>query len=316
MASSLVCHAGEWQGPYCLEAPCDSAPQGIAHARGLSRCAGTPSRKACRYDCEPGYFAVGFPECIRGAWELPDFARCDEAPCTEEPDVAHAADLSTCANRRSGEVCPLQCEPGFESTGELRCLRGSWLLAECAAHCDAPPIGISHAEDLSHCAGTPLGGSCSLVCSLGFRPSGQLRCTEGGRWEGALCYSVAAELNEAVVARIGLSGLEASVAMSWSSPSAASRGHSRSCCVWRRIWSRWGSWNKRLAGPSTTCASGSSAQAAPIVQVSCVDSGRSSEVPRSSHGACVTAFVLRVARGCSAPRLGVGRCVPRGSRCR
>jgi len=208
LASSLTCRLGRWEGPDCLEAACDSPPPGIRHARSLSHCAGTRSRHSCHIECSPGYYAMGFPECVRGAWSIPDFARCEEAPCLEAPRIPNALpDLADCANRKSGETCPLVCESGYVPTGDVFCLRGDWLDAACVEHCREPPLGVSDATDISHCAGTPVGGSCELVCGLGYRPSGPLHCREGPRWDSAFCYDVAAALPKAAVMRARIAGL-------------------------------------------------------------------------------------------------------------
>lgn len=187
LASSLECDAGEWRGPGCDEAPCDSAPPGVANAEGLADCAGTPSRAVCGLRCAPGFYAVGNPECVQGDWRSMQLARCEEAPCTTYPEVQNALDLSACINRESGEECPLACHPGFQPTGPLRCHRGLWLPAACVARCMVLP-DIDGAADLSHCAGTRAGAYCRLVCRLGLRASGELRCLETGGWEVAFCY--------------------------------------------------------------------------------------------------------------------------------
>lgn len=207
LASSIECRAGEWQGPSCLEAPCDSVPPGIKHAEDLSHCAGTASRKTCTIQCATGYYAAGFPQCVKGAWRGLRVARCEEAPCTDYPSVLNSADLNHCINRPSRSECPLACARGYYPTGTLLCLRGVWLLAQCIAHCDSAPTGINNAVDLSHCAGRRVGSYCELVCSLGFRASGDLHCGEGGQWELAFCYEVAHALTHAAEAQAQVDGL-------------------------------------------------------------------------------------------------------------
>lgn len=209
-ASSLVCHEGKWHGPTCKEVPCDSAPPGVAHARGLDRCAGTPSRQECHIECEYGFIPLGYPQCVKGIWLSMDLAQCEEAPCTDFPNVSHAQDLAHCVNRRSGKACHFECEGGYEPTGELLCFRGSWLPVHCVARCYAPPLFVLHAGDLAHCAGTRAGDFCPLACAPGFRPSGDLRCLDAGHWEeSAYCYD-AESLGKAVSQRFELSGLHVS----------------------------------------------------------------------------------------------------------
>eukprot|EP00747_Dinoflagellata_sp_TGD_P006770 gnl/TRDRNA2_/TRDRNA2_116419_c2_seq1.p1 gnl/TRDRNA2_/TRDRNA2_116419_c2~~gnl/TRDRNA2_/TRDRNA2_116419_c2_seq1.p1 ORF type:complete len:627 (-),score=71.44 gnl/TRDRNA2_/TRDRNA2_116419_c2_seq1:139-1998(-) len=207
--SSLLCRGGDWSGAHCMEAPCDSPPARIRHAHPESvlTCAGVPSRQTCRFQCYPGYYAVAFPECIRGVWILPRNVRCEEAPCTDLPDVKHGLGLAQCVDRQSGDYCPLQCEEGYEPSGDLYCKRGVWAPATCLARCSEPPVAISDAGDLSHCAGTPVGSYCSLVCHLGFRASSDLYCHEGKQWDNAFCFDVAEALDESVDRRILLSGL-------------------------------------------------------------------------------------------------------------
>jgi len=150
-ASSLTCRGGLWHGPRCEEAPCDSVPPGVLHARGLDRCVGTPSRQVCRMECDVGYSPVSFPHCVKGVWISMDLAQCEEAPCRDRPDISHAQDVAHCKDRRSGQVCQFQCEGGYEPTGELRCFRGVWLPVNCVARCNAVPLFIQHASDVATC---------------------------------------------------------------------------------------------------------------------------------------------------------------------
>lgn len=207
VGSSIECRAGTWRGPGCLEAPCDSVPPGILNAVDLAHCAGTASRKTCQIKCATGYYAIGFPECVQGVWRSLNVARCEEAPCTEYPMVPHALDSNGCVNRASGSECPLACEEGYFPSGTLRCFRSVWLTAQCIAHCAHTPSGISKAEDLSHCAGTRVGAYCPLICSLGFRPSGELHCGEGSLWVLAFCYDAAEALDHAATIRAEVTGL-------------------------------------------------------------------------------------------------------------
>eukprot|EP00434_Breviolum_minutum_P039440 symbB.v1.2.035026.t1/scaffold4633.1/size37115/1 len=80
-----------------------------------------------------------------------ELAKCEEAPCLDVPKVLHSKDTSACANRQSGDLCPVECEDGFQLLTELRCFRGVWLPTECAAFCAAPTEAIGGAINLKHC---------------------------------------------------------------------------------------------------------------------------------------------------------------------
>eukprot|EP00439_Symbiodinium_sp_Y106_P075225 s526_g14.t2 len=81
---------------------------------------------SCRcFDCAGGFVAAGYPECIKGEWSSLDLAKCEEAPCSDIPKVRHAKDTRACAGRKSGEICPLECLPGYQLISELRCERGA-----------------------------------------------------------------------------------------------------------------------------------------------------------------------------------------------
>merc|ERR1711959_402486 len=112
-ASRLTCVNGRWEGARCVEAPCESMPPGLQHTINAKQCVGTLSRQSCKIQCAVGYFVTGHPLCVRGAWMIPSYARCRQAPCTDYPDVPNARDTSSCINTLSGETCNLQCKDGF-----------------------------------------------------------------------------------------------------------------------------------------------------------------------------------------------------------
>ncbi|CAE8726752.1 unnamed protein product [Polarella glacialis] len=62
------------------------------------------------------FYALGFPECIKGVWSSLELARCEEAPCMDIPEVPHALDIAACVNTPSGEGCPIQCEATTTTT--------------------------------------------------------------------------------------------------------------------------------------------------------------------------------------------------------
>lgn len=127
----LTCHGGSWFGPSCVEDPCDSPPPSNSRGRKLNMCIGTPSRRSCRVNCEPGFVAVAYPVCVRGEWHMPQPELCQEAPCLEAPVVLHALDTSSCTGRASGTICLVQCEHGYRLEGVVRCEKGSWDFAAC-----------------------------------------------------------------------------------------------------------------------------------------------------------------------------------------
>ncbi|CAK8991375.1 unnamed protein product [Durusdinium trenchii] len=156
----------------------------------------------------PRHKAAGFPECIKGDWTSLDLAVCEEAPCMGVPKVAHAKDTTACANRQSGQICPIECQEGFQLLTELRCYKGVWLPTECVAFCSAPTEAIGGAISLKHCAGTPVGKTCAVVCQPGLHPAGRIECLPGGRWSESSCFDPAEELLHEVLLRVEAEGLE------------------------------------------------------------------------------------------------------------
>eukprot|EP00927_Polykrikos_kofoidii_P048114 TRINITY_DN42340_c0_g2_i1.p1 TRINITY_DN42340_c0_g2~~TRINITY_DN42340_c0_g2_i1.p1 ORF type:complete len:1134 (-),score=109.82 TRINITY_DN42340_c0_g2_i1:54-3020(-) len=192
-ATRLVCDAGRWVGARCLESPCDSVPPGLQHAVNAWSCVGTPSGSSCKLLCEVGYQSSADMKCVRGSWDISSDAHCKEIPCLQLPNVPHSRGGEICINTESGAKCPLECEEDYFPSGLLQCQRGIWLPMACLTQCRYPSAGISGGgwDDLSHCAGTPEGGHCKLMCLPGFRPTGELRCLSDGSWEIVDCYDVA-----------------------------------------------------------------------------------------------------------------------------
>eukprot|EP00913_Durusdinium_trenchii_P029011 g27201.t2 len=124
------------------------------------------------------------------------------------PKVAHAKDTTACANRQSGQICPIECQEGFQLLTELRCYKGVWLPTECVAFCSVPTEAIGGAISLKHCAGTPVGKTCAVVCQPGLHPAGRIECLPGGRWSESSCFDPAEELLHEVLLRVEAEGLE------------------------------------------------------------------------------------------------------------
>ncbi len=69
----------------------------------------------------------------------------EDAPCQASPPIAHAADLSACADTPSSDTCSLECSPGWQaSQADIACEYGVW---DPAATCS--PIVLEVSENMS-----------------------------------------------------------------------------------------------------------------------------------------------------------------------
>ncbi|CAM4604050.1 unnamed protein product [Caretta caretta] len=126
----IRCTAGGWDPmPKCLKMPCRDAPD-VPHAQaeGSIKTNYEPG-ETVRYQCHPGFIAVGSQEvtCKRGQWtHLPE---CQDATCGDQPAVASAEIIDQRYRRYwPAERVQYQCHEGFESHGpnDVTCINREW----------------------------------------------------------------------------------------------------------------------------------------------------------------------------------------------
>ncbi|XP_077681476.1 complement factor H-related protein 1-like [Eretmochelys imbricata] len=141
------CDNGNWtKAPLCLEMPCRDAPD-VPHAQaeGSIKTNYEPG-ETVRYQCHPGFIAVGSQEvtCKRGQWtHLPE---CQGATCGDQPAVANAEIIDQRYRRYwPAERVQYQCHEGFESHGpnDVTCINREWsqppTCEEAGGKCGPPP---------------------------------------------------------------------------------------------------------------------------------------------------------------------------------
>jgi len=201
---ALRCVAGAWVGASCQPAACPSPPA-IRHAdtSTVSQCIGLQSGQRCtKIACDQGHELAEAPLCSNGAFQG---GVCREASCNEAPTVENGSkEQPQCAGRQSGAACPLRCQMGYQPSGDHICWRGIWHAATCNAGCGPVLAGVTGALDVSHCTGVQWGGMCPLVCDMGYRRTGDLKCSDKGFWEASPCVAFGIGKASAVVGTVRL----------------------------------------------------------------------------------------------------------------
>ncbi|CAJ1377791.1 unnamed protein product [Effrenium voratum] len=155
-------------------------PPVVEYAKDLTTCAFTLSGHVCPLVCEAGFVHSGSLACQDGAWLLP---HCEEMLCDSPPNVENSEDLSHCQNSATGSICILECQPGYERTGDLECSKGFWVGAKCLPKTckHLPPLLHADHRALRQCRGIESGSECLLQCEAGYLPTGEgkLRCNLG-----------------------------------------------------------------------------------------------------------------------------------------
>ncbi|XP_067391171.1 complement factor H-like [Emydura macquarii macquarii] len=128
--SEVTCNMEKWtSSPACIEMPCRDAPN-VPHAwaEGSIKANYEPG-ETVRYQCHPGFIAVGSQDvtCRRGQWtQLP---KCQDATCGDPPAIPNA-DIIDLRDRRywPAERVQYQCREGFESRGlnDVTCINREW----------------------------------------------------------------------------------------------------------------------------------------------------------------------------------------------
>ncbi|XP_039339488.1 complement factor H-like isoform X2 [Mauremys reevesii] len=154
-ASEITCNMEKWTSPpACIEMPCREAPNvPHAHAEGSIKTNYEPG-ETVRYQCHPGFIAVGPQEvtCKRGQWtQLPE---CQDATCGDPPAVANA-EIIDHRDRRywPAERVQYQCHEGFESHGpnDVTCINKEWSQPPtCEDMMCGPPPAVTNAQILGY----------------------------------------------------------------------------------------------------------------------------------------------------------------------
>ena len=190
------CYNGTFlDGPLCAELPC-SEIDGVEFMSDETQCNGTASGESCNLVCMDGYTARPSSDvsCYLGQWmNLPI---CEEDSCFGTPVLTFGnATASDCGNvSLPGSVCVNVCRELYSPVGNWTCSRGEWSPQDpdyCEPGCDTYPRRVPYMDipaTRANCQlGTPLGGTCDLVCLPGYEPSGSVQCGRGGRWYVPYC---------------------------------------------------------------------------------------------------------------------------------
>ena len=157
--------------------------------------------EVCTVECNAGYAAKSgegaskFKCAATGQWEEGSLL-CTTIPnfCRELPTDQHAKfNLATCSGT-VGELCPAECEPGFEplagGANVYKCGGdGQWTAAaspplRCEQRC-SKTVPAQHAF-FKECDERTPGSSCEAECRSGYTSKGETRytCGQTGQWAG------------------------------------------------------------------------------------------------------------------------------------
>jgi hypothetical protein len=174
------------------------------------------SGQVCALACESGFDPTSTLQrsCLEGTLSR-ETGECMAwiNPCWTLPPILFA-DSSTFAAgsclvpTRNSDTCMLMCAEGYEAAGSLaiKCLGGVWdePKGSCvAAGCGIPAVvGVGHVVEGTCQGGVASGTSCTLSCSEGFFPSGDMSvsCAVGaysrflGRCVGPPCLGLPSEV--------------------------------------------------------------------------------------------------------------------------
>ncbi|XP_074818450.1 complement factor H-like [Natator depressus] len=153
--SEITCNMEKWTSPpACIEMPCRVAPD-VPHAQaeGSVKTNYEPG-ETVRYQCHPGFVAVGSQEvtCKRGQWtQLPE---CQDVTCGDPPAVANA-EIIDHRHRRywPAERVQYQCHEGFESHGpnDVTCINREWSQPPtCEDMTCGPPPAVTNGQILEY----------------------------------------------------------------------------------------------------------------------------------------------------------------------
>jgi len=199
-SGDLYCDQGTFSAATCKR-PCDLQaiwPQGVPNTEDFM-CMGLGSSQVLHQDqvctpaCLPGFSNTNkaeYSRCLDGAM-VPPTLRC-YADCPVAPKlglIPGAADFSeTCGYLRHGRRCPLICQEGYVSYGDVVCNTGKFEFGTCRRDCGTLPIAVGVGK-VDHCYGTHHGDTCQVQCQEVFVWRANPTCQDGS-WDSLdLCFS-------------------------------------------------------------------------------------------------------------------------------
>eukprot|EP00054_Salpingoeca_dolichothecata_P028658 m.219346 g.219346 ORF g.219346 m.219346 type:complete len:3133 (-) comp26284_c0_seq1:107-9505(-) len=161
-SGTIECSEGKFSAASCVPKTCGAFPT-IRNGE-IGRCLTvSPERREappryahgqqCSILCDEGYSPTADLECEFGNWTEP---QCKPMGCVGQPDHVLNGRAPDCDDTTEhGESCELECDRGYEGTGNYDCQYGSWSSPTCM------PQGCS--TDLTIPNGRPNFDSCSEV---------------------------------------------------------------------------------------------------------------------------------------------------------
>eukprot|EP01060_Flectonema_neradi_P010458 TRINITY_DN17542_c0_g2_i3.p1 TRINITY_DN17542_c0_g2~~TRINITY_DN17542_c0_g2_i3.p1 ORF type:complete len:3545 (+),score=591.11 TRINITY_DN17542_c0_g2_i3:81-10715(+) len=159
----------------------------------LLNCDEVIESSGCSAACNIGYKGTPTVKCTAtDTWEV--VSTCDVIYCALSDldptmyNIIKPTDITICETVPQGR-CPIQCDPDYSGTPELRCIDpGAWDVIgscqpiKCNSGFDFGANNIQFTADLSLCNEKRL-GECSLQCSDGYKGSPKLACSGPDTWE-------------------------------------------------------------------------------------------------------------------------------------
>eukprot|EP00439_Symbiodinium_sp_Y106_P023667 s280_g2.t3 len=167
----------------------------VDRAAPLKGCNGTTAEQGCHLNCAVGYEEDRPLLCAGGLRFLR--SRCLPTSCGEAPTIVKGRPTFRCAGLQSGAMCHIDCDPGFQKTGDLFCHHGHFNVPDCrpdscgrapqpshgAALFVCPSGGKScsttdlQERTVEDCTGLKYGEVCDFfTCRSGYFKSEELRC--------------------------------------------------------------------------------------------------------------------------------------------
>ena len=170
----LCQRSGLFSGGSCVPNPCaDDQP-----VHSTTTCSGGMS-DTCEYTCMAGYTVDGTHVCQPN--RTFGGGRCAGNPCTAGRTVANSATL---CNGTTGEVCGVECDPGYHLVGSHVCGRSG---VHFGATCEPNTCSADQLTQSSTVCNGVTGDVCTFDCAFGYTATGAHECTVYGNFSGGVC---------------------------------------------------------------------------------------------------------------------------------